>query len=154
MRSRRASFRGAGVQGLVDAFQTGAEALKSRLAQLRAEVEVIERALATVSGNGSPARRGPGRPRKAQVASITPTRSSSASKGSGKGRRAKGQDLASMMERAMTGKKPMGVADIASAVQKSGYKSSSPAFKKIVAMRLLDKKRFRRVGRGMYASVK
>jgi len=138
----------------VDAFQSGAEALRSRLAQIRAEAEVIERALATVSGNGSPAHRGPGRPRKVHTASITPTRSSGASKGSGKGRRAKGQDLASMMERAMTGKKPMGVGDIASAVQKAGYKSSSPAFKKIVAMRLLDKKRFRRVGRGMYASAK
>jgi hypothetical protein len=155
MRRRGAASRGAGISGLVTAFQSGAAALQNRLAELRAETAVIERALASVGANGEPVRRGPGRPRKI-VSMDMPTVPAPRMAGrSGKGRRAKGQDLASMMVNAMkSSRKPMRVAEIAAAVTKAGYSSSSPAFKKIVAMRLLDRKKFKRAGRGLYSAAK
>jgi len=154
MRRRRAVIRGAGIQNLVAEFQSSAAALQRRLAELRAETAVIERALAATGANGAPVRRGPGRPPKAMSVAMPKVSAARATRGAGKGRRAKGQDLASMMVSAMSSGKPMGAADIADAVKKAGYQSSSPAFKRIVAMRLLDKKRFKRVGRGMYSIAK
>lgn len=82
--------------------------------------------------------------------------SSGRSKGAGKktarrggGRRAKGEDLASKISQVLKGS--MSIPQIVSAVKKAGYKSSSPSFARIVGMRLGDKKKFRRVSRGVYA---
>ena len=155
MRRRRAVDQGAGIQGLVAAFEDGAAALRNRLAQLRAETAVIERALASVTGNGTPVRRGPGRPRKVETSAMaTTTPAPRATRKAGKGRRAKGQDLASMIEKVLAGAKGMGIAEIVEGVKKAGYVSSSPSFARIVGMRLMDKKKFKRVDRGVYAMAK
>lgn len=49
--------------------------------------------------------------------------------------------------------KTMGVAEVADAVQKAGYQTTSPNFRTIVNQTLLKKKHFRRVSRGQYTAV-
>jgi hypothetical protein len=72
-------------------------------------------------------------------------------KRAGGGRRPAGEDLASYISNVLgSSKSPMGIADVASAVKKAGYASSSPAFTRIVAIRLSTDKRFKRVERGTY----
>jgi hypothetical protein len=48
--------------------------------------------------------------------------------------------------------KTMGVSEVAEAVQKAGYKTTSPNFRTIVNQTLLKKKHFKRVGRGQYTA--
>ena len=69
------------------------------------------------------------------------------------GRRASGAGLKESIARILTGK-PMNVSDIAEAVLKSGYISSSPNFKVMVNQQLIaNKKLFKRVERGLYTAV-
>src|SRR5262245_66583842 len=69
----------------------------------------------------------------------------------GGGRRAKGQDLASMIRKFLaTAARPVGIPAIVEGVKRLGYKSSSPSFARIVGMRLGDRKNFKRTGRGQY----
>ncbi len=69
------------------------------------------------------------------------------------GRRANGAGLKESIAKVLTGK-PMNVTDIAEAVLKSGYISSSPNFKVMVNQQLIaNKKLFKRVDRGLYAAV-
>lgn len=76
-------------------------------------------------------------------------------KRAGGGRRPAGEDLASYIADVLgSSKGPMGIAAIASAVKKAGYKTGSAQFKGIVAMRLSTNKRFKRVSRGMYTVAK
>jgi hypothetical protein len=49
--------------------------------------------------------------------------------------------------------KTMGVAEVAEAVQKAGYQTTSPNFRTIVNQTLLKKKHFKRVSRGQYTAV-
>jgi hypothetical protein len=49
--------------------------------------------------------------------------------------------------------KTMGVAEVAVAVQKAGYQTTSPNFRTIVNQTLLKKKHFKRVERGQYTAV-
>lgn len=44
----------------------------------------------------------------------------------------------------------MGVTEVAEAVQKAGYRTTSPNFRTIVNQTLIKDKRFKRVGRGKY----
>lgn len=70
----------------------------------------------------------------------------------GRGRRGPGNDLVSRLHAILKKHgKPMGLQALADAVKRDGYASSSPAFPRIVAMRVGgDKKRFARVARGVY----
>jgi hypothetical protein len=68
----------------------------------------------------------------------------------GGGRRAKGEDLASKITMVLRGKGAMTIPQIVSAVKRTGYQSSSPSFARIVGMRLGDRKKFKRVKRGVY----
>ena len=89
---------------------------------------------------------------KAKKAMKTARRSKAAAKKTGRrggGRRAKGEDLASKISAVLKGS--MSIPQIVSAVKKAGYSSMSPSFARIVGMRLGDKKKFRRVSRGVYA---
>jgi hypothetical protein len=49
--------------------------------------------------------------------------------------------------------KTMSVTDAAEAVQKAGYRTTSPNFRTMVNAALLNKKRFKRVERGQYTAV-
>ncbi|MBI3817082.1 MAG: hypothetical protein HY286_00195 [Planctomycetes bacterium] len=76
-------------------------------------------------------------------------------KRAGGGRRPAGEDLASYITSALgSARSALGISDVASAVKKAGYQSSSPAFTRIVAIRLSTDKRFKRVERGMYTLAK
>ncbi len=46
----------------------------------------------------------------------------------------------------------MSVTDVAEAVQKAGYVTTSPSFRTIVNQTLIKDKRFKRVGRGQYTA--
>lgn len=46
----------------------------------------------------------------------------------------------------------MGVTEVAEAVKKAGYKTSSPNFRTIVNQTLINSGKFKRVGRGLYTS--
>lgn len=48
--------------------------------------------------------------------------------------------------------KTMSVTDVAEAVQKAGYQTSSPNFRTIVNQTLINSGKFKRVGRGQYTS--
>jgi len=48
--------------------------------------------------------------------------------------------------------KTMGVSDVAGAVQKAGYRTSSPSFRTIVNQALIASGKFKRVGRGQYTA--
>lgn len=70
----------------------------------------------------------------------------------GGGRRPAGEDLSTYIADALSSSKgPLGIAEIASAVKKAGYSTSSANFKGIVAMRLSTNNRFKRVSRGQYS---
>src|SRR5205823_4233275 len=60
------------------------------------------------------------------------------------------KSLIAMLEEVMGGGKPMGVGDIAAAVQKKGYRSNSANFRGIVNQTLIKEKQFTSAGRGMY----
>ncbi len=70
----------------------------------------------------------------------------------GSGRRPRNeQSLIAMMEGVLkSAGKPLGVGDIAAAVQRKGYRSSSANFRAIVNQSLIKDKRFTQAGRGVY----
>lgn len=68
----------------------------------------------------------------------------------GGGRRPRNEaNLADSMAAVLNGK-TMGVTELSEAVQKAGYRTSSPNFRTIVNQTLIKDKRFKRVERGQY----
>jgi hypothetical protein len=49
--------------------------------------------------------------------------------------------------------KQLSVTDAASGVQRAGYITTSPNFRTMVNLQLLNRKRFKRVGRGIYTAI-
>jgi hypothetical protein len=75
--------------------------------------------------------------------------------GAGTGRAHNEQSLVEAMESVLKGAaKPVRVADITSAVQRRGYRSSSANFRGIVNQTLIKEKRFRQAARGLYELAK
>jgi hypothetical protein len=73
--------------------------------------------------------------------------------GTGRGRNE--QSLVEALESVLkSASKPMQVADITSAVQQRGYRSSSANFRGIVNQTLIKEKRFGQAGRGLYQLAK
>jgi len=74
--------------------------------------------------------------------------------GKGGGARTRARNEMSLVEalaKVLTGK-TMGVTEMAGAVQKAGYQTSSPNFRTIVNQTLIKSDRFKRVGRGQYTA--
>jgi copper chaperone CopZ len=105
--------------------------LASRLrrvkARLRKKLSAVEKQLATLDGSRAPARRAPARRVRNKI------------------------KLADVMARVMTKDQPISVAQIAQAVTKAGYKSSSKTFHTIIYQTLARDKRFKKARRGRYA---
>ena len=140
--ARRGSMDLMALRKMISGYRNRYASLKSQLTRIEAALDSAESEVAAIQGNGSRV----GRPRG--TASMRATRG-------GGGRRPKGQDLASMIAKALgTSGKPMRIPAIVSAVKRAGYMSASPAFSRIVGMRLMDRKRFKRVGRGVYSLAK
>lgn len=120
--------------------------LEARRAELAAELEQINTAIAALGGSASVsavpsegARRG--RPPKAAGAAAGGSR-----------RRPKNDAaLPDALAKVLAGK-TMSVSDAADAVVKAGYKSNSAHFRTMVNIALLNKKRFKRVERGQYTA--
>lgn len=122
-------------QGMLVELKRQRDALSAELSELEA---VFGQAITTVNG-----RRGPGRPR----GPIGRPR--------GVGRRAHGRNAANLVDslRGVLSGKTLSVADVAEAVQRAGYQTSSANFRTIVNQALLaNPKAFRKVARGQYTS--
>jgi hypothetical protein len=72
--------------------------------------------------------------------------------GTGRTRARNETNLLDSLKEVLKGK-TMSVTDVADAVQKAGYQTTSPNFRTIVNQTLLKKKHFKRVGRGQYTAV-
>jgi len=72
--------------------------------------------------------------------------------GSGAGTRPRNaKSLVAVMEEVLKGAgKPMNVGDITTAVERRGYRSSSPNFRSIVNQTLIKEKQFAQASRGVY----
>lgn len=100
--------------------------LKQERKKLLKELERIDREIERAGGSADGRRGGSSRPRNSM-------------------------SLVAAIVEVLKNGKPMRVGDIADAVQKLGYKSSSPRFNAIVNQTLIkDKKRFESVERGVY----
>ncbi|MCC6659543.1 MAG: hypothetical protein IT437_01525 [Phycisphaerales bacterium] len=95
-------------------------------------------------GPGRPrGRRGPGRPRG--------RRPGARRRGRPPGRSRNPNSLVASLKALLTDK-TMGVTEAAAAVQKAGYKTTSPNFRTIVNQALIASGNFRRVSRGQYTA--
>lgn len=75
--------------------------------------------------------------------------------GKGMGARTRARNESSLMDAlaALLKGKTMGVTEAAEAVQKAGYRTTSPNFRTMVNAALLNKKLFKRLERGKYTAV-
>lgn len=138
------------IQAAIDGFRSQYESVKARIASIDQQLVEAEAHVAAITGGSNGFHR-VGRPAKVGKA----PKAARASGGAKRGRRPKGQDLASMIHKVLAeAKKPMGIPDVVSAVKRAGYASSSPSFPRIVGMRLSGDKKFKRAGRGVYTVAK
>jgi hypothetical protein len=138
------------IRSLIESYRDRAAVLRARLAQIEAHVGTVESTLAALTGGSVEATGTRGAADRRPSATLTPA---APRPSRGTTHRPPGQDLASVIHKVLLGApKPMRLPEIVSAVKKGGYASSSPSFARIVGMRLGDRKRFRRVGRGVYTA--
>jgi hypothetical protein len=69
--------------------------------------------------------------------------------GGGRRRPKNEMNLVQALSKALDGK-IMGVTEVAEAVQRQGYRTSSPSFRTIVNQTLINSGKFKRTGRGLY----
>jgi len=113
--------------------------LQKRRARLAADLDLLDRVIAALTGSSGPRR---GRPRGSGVARVR-------RKQRAKNKVSLADALVSVMRKSG---EPTSAPEAAEAVKKVGYKSKAASFRKIVALTLAkDKKRFKRVSRGKYA---
>jgi hypothetical protein len=129
------------------------EALEERRQELLEELESLDEQIGGHSAAPPAPRRRttkkrPGRPRKKGTRKKT-TRRTGARRG-GRGKNA--ESLVDALKKLLTGR-TMSVTEMAEAVQKAGYRTSSPNFRTIVNQTLINnKKDFKRVARGQYTA--
>lgn len=116
------------------------------------QLEAIEAEIATSGGSG--AKRG--RPRKSAGAKRGRPRKSStkrsATRATGRKRPRNTSNLVEALAKTLNGK-TMSVTEVTNAVQKAGYKTTSPNFRTIVNQTLLGKKgTFKKISRGQYTA--
>ncbi len=125
--------------------------LQARHAELSAELEQISTTIAALGGasNSGPTR---GRPpsKSAKAGKAAPNTGGGKT---GTRRRPKNEaNLPDALTSVLSGK-TMSVSDAADAVQKAGYKTTSKHFRTMVNIALLNKKKFKRVERGLYTAI-
>jgi predicted RNase H-like nuclease len=122
------------------------DSLLGKRERLQAQIDDIDSELSALSvsaGGGTSARgTGRGRSRKKGVHKKRTTRK----------RPKNDMNLVEALQKTLKNKE-LGVQDIVDAVQKQGYKTSSPNFRTIVNQTLIiNKKQFKRVARGIYTA--
>lgn len=130
--------------------------LQAQRRDVAAELDRLDREIARHGGvpgvrrRGRPpgsGRRGPGRPPAAAGA-----RKKTSRRGRGGARPKNKLSLVDALSQVLTGK-TMGVSEVADAVQKAGYKTTSENFRTIVNQALINNpKAFRKVARGQYTA--
>lgn len=105
-----------------------------RRAKLEAKIAAIEAQIGNLGGNGKLPRGG------------------RANRGAAGKRPKNAMSLVEAITKAL-GSKSMSMAELVEAVQKTGYRSSSPNLRGMIAQRLINEKsRFKRMERGVYAA--
>jgi hypothetical protein len=141
-RSRLAAASVADLQAELERRQQTASVLSTQRDSLLAELAAIDRELAMY---GAP------RPRAMKARRTTMRRGR---KGSTNGRRraANKLSLVGVLQQVLKGS-TLGVSEAASAVQKAGYKTTSPNFRTIVNAALLSNRNaFKKIARGQYTA--
>jgi hypothetical protein len=122
--------------------------LRARLEELDEQIEM----LSSISGGGAaPARRGRPPKQRGRPAGRRGRPPASGRKRATRKRPRNDASLAEAMATLLQGK-TMGVTEIASAVQKAGYKTNSENFRTIVNQTLIKDDRFKKVSRGQYTA--
>ena|SRR5687767_9264817 len=130
-RTAEPSLNVAQLQQLLQRRQSELSKLERKRATLSRRLDVIDRRIAEIGG-GMNGRRGGGR-----------------------GRARNDQSLVEVIHGVLTkAGEAMRVSDIADAVRKAGYQSSSPNFRSMVNQQLIKDKRFTSASRGFYQAKK
>lgn len=120
--------------------------LAARREELLSELDTVDRELRANGAEPGGQRRGPGRPRKLSSSRATPRRT-------GNRRRPRNKvNLVEALQKVLKGQ-TMSVTDIADAVQKAGYRTTSENFRTIVNQALINNtNKFKKVARGKYTA--
>lgn len=136
---------------IVAELQRRSSILNDRRAELESELETINAELSAINA-AAHARLGPGRLRGSTSRAKAGRPAGKATHyRTGRKRPKNEMSLEDALARLLKGK-TMGVAEMADAVQKAGYKTNSPNFRVIVNATLLKSPRFKRVARGQYTA--
>ena len=133
------------------------EELRRRESGLAKERDALLAQLAEIESQMGGGRRGPGRPRGSGGRGPGRPRGSGRGPGRPRGRRGGGararNDSALVPSlKALLSGTTMGVTEATEAVQKAGYKTTSPNFRTIVNQALIASGAFKRVSRGKYTA--
>ncbi|HZW08961.1 MAG TPA: hypothetical protein VFF69_03580 [Phycisphaerales bacterium] len=133
----------------LDKLEARRDELTAQLEQVEAEISTISSAIGAAgrAGRGRGARRG--RPAGASGAGRRGGRRAARAGGGKRPRNAESLEVA--LAKVLKGK-TMGVSEVADAVQKAGYKTSSPNFRTIVNQALLRSELIKKTGRGAYTA--
>lgn len=122
----------------IEARERQLKRLQVQRRKIAGQLEVLDRRIAAVSGTG---RR---RKRAKRAKRAIPVRPRARARGK--------QSLSDVLAVVLQGKGAVKVADAAKLALAAGYKSASSQFANIVSQALTKDKRFRKIGRGVYAS--
>ncbi|MCL4741212.1 MAG: hypothetical protein KJZ54_03325 [Phycisphaerales bacterium] len=152
-RARRSASRGSGALASMSTAAIAAElarrqneapALRNREAELMAELDDVRAQLAGL--DVSPAR---GRRRAGGRPGRKPGRRAAAA--TGRKRPQNDANLETYLARVLKGK-TMGVTEVANAVKRAGYKTTSPNFRTIVNQTLIKSEKIKKLARGKYTT--
>lgn len=129
--------------GDLSKLESKRDALLAEVGEIESEISFINAAL----GMGRPgAARG-----RTPAARKAPTAGRARRSGSGRKRPRNEASLEVSLAKALQGK-TMGVTEVANAVQKAGYKTTSPNFRTIVNQTLIRSELIKKLGRGAYTA--
>lgn len=131
----------------LDKLEAKREELMAQVEEVESEISTISAALGAGGGRATSGRR-PGRPAK-KAARGGPRAGGRAAKRGKRPRNAESLEVA--LAKVLKGK-TMGVSEVADAVQKAGYKTTSPNFRTIVNQTLLRSDLIKKTGRGAYTA--
>lgn len=134
--------------------------LERKCNEVQTEMSAIGEALAALGGEAPAAKRGPGRPKgsgKRKPGRPKGSTSKSKTKGAARrGPRPAGTSLKDHLEKVLKASaNPVGVKDLTSKVQRSGYKTKSKNLSNQISMALsqmVNDRQAKKVSRGMYAA--
>lgn len=136
----------ADLQAELERRETAVTELAARREELLRELDAVDRELHANGAETVGRRRGPGRPRKLSTARATPRR------GAGRRRPRNKVKLVDALHKVLNGK-TMSVTDVASAVKRAGYRTTSENFRTIVNQALISNgSKFKKVARGQYTA--